>query len=180
MHIWAAFYSRRYCSTHLGFAFQDVSPDDGEGDADDCVYPAAGYEYLDHPADVQIHAWGCTLTEAFEQSALAMFGYMTDLDTVDTCDTQEVSAQGHDLESLLYHFLDEFLFLFSAEPFFVASHVEVVEFDREQFRIRARGYGETFDLEKHPQGTEVKAITYSNLQVHDHEDQHEVFVIIDI
>jgi len=149
---------------------------------EECEYPPTGYEYLDHPADVQLHAWGTCLTEAFEQAALAMFGYMTDLSTVEEADTQEVTAQGHDLESLLFHFLDEWLFLFSAEPFFCASHVEIVEFDRVQFRIRARGYGEAFDLDKHPQGTEVKAITYSNLQVHDDDDTdtHEVFVIIDI
>ena len=30
------------------------------------------------------------------------------------------------------------------------------------------------------QGTEVKAITYSNMQIYDKEGQHEVFVIIDI
>jgi hypothetical protein len=34
--------------------------------------------------------------------------------------------------------------------------VEIVEFDRENFKIRAVGRGEPFDLEKHPQGTEVK------------------------
>ncbi|XP_037069506.1 LOW QUALITY PROTEIN: protein archease-like [Pollicipes pollicipes] len=157
---------------------QDAALEDAS--ADECVYPATGYEYLDHPADVQLHAWGGSLPEAFEQAALAMFGYMTDLETVEAVDTQHVTAQGHDLESLLFHFLDEFLFLFSAEPFFVACHVEIVEFDRQEFRIRARGYGEPFDLDKHPQGTEVKAITYSNLQVHDNDDQHEVFVIIDI
>ena len=27
---------------------------------------------------------------------------------------------GHDMESLLFHFLDEWLFVFSAEPFFIA------------------------------------------------------------
>lgn len=48
------------------------------------------------------------------------------------------------------------------------------------FTIKCRAYGEPFDLSKHPQGTEVKAITYSNLQVWDEPDHHEVFVIIDI
>ena len=41
-----------------------------------------GYEYLDHTADVQIHSWGPSVKEAFEQAAKAMFGYMTELDTI--------------------------------------------------------------------------------------------------
>lgn len=38
---------------------------------------------LDHTADVQLHAWGSTLVEAFENVATAMYGYMTELDTVE-------------------------------------------------------------------------------------------------
>lgn len=138
------------------------------------------YEYLDHPADVQIHSWGYDLAEAFEQAAVGMFGYMTEIDTVEIQTTEDIEAEGDDMLGLLYHFLDEFLFLFSAEPFFIARKVKILEFDKENFKIKARGYGETFDLAKHPQGTEVKAITYSNMQVHDKENMHEVYVIIDI
>ncbi|PRD36461.1 UNVERIFIED_CONTAM: Protein archease [Trichonephila clavipes] len=86
----------------------------------------------------------------------------------------------HDMLSLLFHFLDEFLYVFSAEPYFIAKKVKILSFDRENFKIKARGYGEIFDLDKHPQGTEVKAITYSNMQVHENEDKCELFVIIDI
>ena len=64
--------------------------------------------------------------------------------------------------------------------YFLFQKVKIVEFDKQNFKIRAVGYGETFDLAKHPQGTEVKAITYSNMQVHDTDEKHEVFVIIDI
>ncbi len=84
------------------------------------------------------------------------------------------------MESLLFHFLDEWLFVFSAEPFFIARKIVITEFDKDSFKIKATGYGETFDLSKHPQGTEVKAITYSNMQIYDKDDKHEVFVIIDI
>jgi SHS2 domain-containing protein len=45
-------------------------------------------------------------------------------------------------------------------------------------------YGEKFDLARHPQGTEVKAITYSNMQVLEREVDGvfrvDVFVIVDI
>ncbi|KAI9554804.1 hypothetical protein GHT06_020081 [Daphnia sinensis] len=142
--------------------------------------PAIKYEYLDHTADVQLHAWGVSLEEAFEQCAQAMFGYMTEIDKVEILEKQEIEAQGEDLQSLLFHLLDEFLFLFSAEPYFIARKVKITEFDRVNFKIVATGYGETFDLKKHPQGTEVKAITYSNMQIHDTPNLHAVYVIIDI
>ena len=40
--------------------------------------------------------------------------------------------------------------------------------------------GEKFDLEKHPQGTEVKAITYSAMQIHEKADRCDLYVIVDI
>lgn len=130
----------------------------------------------------RLHAWGESLTEAFEQCAMAMFGYMTDMDyvTVKTCLQIEVKAD--DLDGLLYRFLDELLFLFSAEPFLICRRVEITKFDRNRFEIECRCYGEPFDLAKHPQGTEVKAITYSAMQiVQKPADKHyEIFVIIDI
>lgn len=111
-----------------------------------------------------------------------MFGYMTDLDyvTVETC--YEIGLKADDLESLLYRFLDELLFLFSAEPFLICKRLEITKFTKNPFEIKCRCYGEPFDLSKHPQGTEVKAITYSAMQIVEKpaENHFEVFVIIDI
>ncbi|XP_030320408.1 protein archease isoform X2 [Calypte anna] len=137
------------------------------------------YEYLDHTADVQLHAWGDTLEEAFEQCVMAMFGYMTDTETVEPVDTVEVEAEGHDMLSLLFHFLDEWLYKFSANEFFIPREVKVLYIDRMHFKIRSIGWGEEFSLPKHPQGTEVKAITYSAMQICE-DEKPEVFVIIDI
>ena len=147
---------------------------------EELIVPECKYEYLDHPADVQLHAWGDDLKEAFEQVAVAMFGYMTELDKVDITDLEEIEAESDDLEGLLFQFLDECLFVFSADPFLIAKKVTITEFDRENFKIKASLYGEEFSLEKHPQGTEVKAITYASMQIHENQDKSEVFVIIDI
>uniref|UniRef100_A0A0C9RLW1 CG6353_1 protein n=1 Tax=Fopius arisanus TaxID=64838 RepID=A0A0C9RLW1_9HYME len=93
-----------------------------DGLTDEDYVPAPiKYEYLDHTADVQIHAWGETMQEAFEQSGVAMFDYMTELDSVEILTTHDIEAEGDDIQGLLYHFLDELLFMFCAEPFLVAK-----------------------------------------------------------
>ncbi|KAG5893496.1 hypothetical protein JTB14_010546 [Gonioctena quinquepunctata] len=146
--------------------------------------PVCKYEYLDHTADVQLHAWGDSLIEAYEQCGIAMFGYMTELPSVEIKQSAEIEATGHDLESLLFHFLDELLFLFSCEPYLICSKVSITEFvtEGEEMKIKCKCYGEEFVIGKHPQGTEVKAITYSAMQIVNEpsENKFEVFVIIDI
>ena len=143
-------------------------------------FHSKGYEYLDHPADVQIHSWGASLKEAFEEAAVGMYGIMTEIETVDPIQEENVEANGHDMESLLFNFLDECLFAFCAEPYICACRVEITEFDETNFTIKAILRGEPFNLDKHPQGTEVKAITYSNMQIHRKEKDFEVYVIVDI
>ncbi|KAL4451895.1 hypothetical protein ABPG75_007557 [Micractinium tetrahymenae] len=157
------------------------------------------FEYLDHTADVQLHAWGETLREAFENVALCMFNYMTPLKgiSLDAAQTRRYEAEGHDLQSLLFNFLDEVLFAFSTE-FFVAKRLRITRFARADqpaapgaakgagegdeggWRIEAEGEGERFDRARHACGTEVKAITYSAMQINEKPGDAEVFVIVDI
>lgn len=180
-------------------------PDRGEDMGNDGV---AGefYEYLDHTADVQLHAWGKDLKEAFEHIVPCMLNYMTDLSKVDVDPalTQTFEVEGHDLSSLLFAWLDEFLFRFSSEAF-VCKTATILAFERPapvvagsaedaavtaakveggerqgKYTIKVRAEGETFSLAKHPQGTEVKAITYSAMQIHEKEDRTDLYVIIDI
>ena len=124
-----------------------------------------GFEYLDHTADIQLHAWGESLSQALTELARAMMGYMINLDNVEI-DHQEVSkrvvvAQGHDLKSMVYTFLNEWLYLFH-ECGFISTEVEILSI--QDFTIHSSGRGELFDCRKHTQeGTEIKAITYSNM-----------------
>ena len=139
------------------------------------------FEYLDHTADVQIHSWGDNIEEAFEQAAMGMFNYMTDIDGVLPTKTVEIEATGTDFESLLFHFLDEFLFLSCTDDFFMAREIKINTFDRENWTMTARGFGEDFDQVRHGgKGTEIKAITYSAMQVHEKVPKSEIFVIVDI
>lgn len=113
---------------------------------------------------------------------MAMFGYMTELNYVQIKEVHSIEATADDMMGLLYHFLDELLFLFSVEPFLICKKLVITEFNTEEFRIVCKCYGEEFQIGKHPQGTEVKAITYSAMQIIDEpkDNKFEVFVIIDI
>ncbi|CAK9033737.1 unnamed protein product [Durusdinium trenchii] len=96
-----------------------------------------------------------------------MFNYMSPLEKVELVRSVEVQATGHDLLDLLYHLLDEFLYMFATEML-ICRCIEILSFDQEKFSIRARGYGETkMDLKKHEQGTEIKAITMHMMKILD-------------
>jgi len=139
------------------------------------------FEYLDHTADVQFHSWGSGLEEAFEHMVLCFFNFVTDIRTIqiDPSLSQEFTVSGHDLHSLLFAFLDEFLFRFSADGF-ACRQAKILNFNREDHTISVQGEGELFDLSKHPQGTEIKAITYSNMQIHEEAGRTDLYVIVDI
>lgn len=113
---------------------------------------------------------------------MAMFAYMTEMPYVQIKEVHTIEANADDLMGLLYHFLDELLFLFCVEPFLICKKLVITEFNTEEFRIVCKCYGEEFQLGKHPQGSEVKAITYSAMQIIDEpkDNKYEVFVIIDI
>ena len=62
----------------------------------------------------------------------------------------------------------------------VCKKIKITEFDRDNFKITAKGYGETYDREKHTPGTEIKAITYSAMQILEKEGRTDVYTIVDI
>ena len=122
--------------------------------------PEEGFEYLDHTADVQLHSWAPTFTTALAQLVTAFYGYHTSdhLESVNTEYSMDVKGNGHDRESMIHSLLEECLYLFDTEPFFIGRRIEVVDYNPETFEVKIRAWGESFDKEKHAPGTAVKGM----------------------
>ena len=65
------------------------------------------YKFLKHTADVKFRAYGKTLNECFENSALAMFDSMYP-EKIKSVKSKNIRVKGKDLESLLYNFLEKY------------------------------------------------------------------------
>jgi SHS2 domain-containing protein len=143
------------------------------------------YEYLDHTADIQLHSWGDSFEQAVKLQVLAMFGYTTKLSLVEIDEeasklhASDILAEGHDIHSLVFAFLQEWLTVFH-ETGFVVRELTDFRLDRQLWQIQCSGRGEVYNPAKHTQGTEVKAITYSNLTINETEERCDIFVIVDI
>ncbi len=70
-----------------------------------------------------------------------MFNYISELEsyTIDPAETVTIEVEGHDLESLLFNFMDEMLMAFCIDKM-VCKQVKITEFDLENFKIKAQGY----------------------------------------
>lgn len=132
------------------------------------------YELLEHTADVMVKAHGRNLEECFANAAYALFDQMVYASRVEPKMDVEFLVEGHDLESLLYNFLSEFLYLHDAKQL-VLSEFHVV---MEGFGLRCHAKGERYDPARHGQRHDVKAITYHMLTVDPGEPS--VTVIFDI
>ena len=141
----------------------------------------AGFEYLDHPADVILHGWGMSWNETLAKCIEGLANYMIPFDNVDTTDTIEMHLDNldddNDVASLC---LDEYLFRFTTE-LFIAKKVQCSYSDTDH-TFDCVCYGETFNPDKHHQGTEVKAITCHNLHVYRNSDgeKSHIYIMLDI
>jgi SHS2 domain-containing protein len=142
------------------------------------------YIYYDKTADIKFQAFGPTLEVAFKNAEEALIGVMYDIQELIDYDIhtedREVTAEADNLERLLYNFLEEIVFLLSAESFIgLVEKIIIKEIDG-TFVLKAKIHGtQCINLESHG---EVKAVTYNEMHVKfdDKKQQYEVQVVLDI
>jgi len=133
---------------------------------------------------VWVRAWGKSLKEAFEECVNGLMKTMVVgwPDKIESKETREIELEDIDKETLLVGFLSEYLYYFDVEKMiFKTTEVKTLEkVGEEKWKIKAISKGEEFDSEKHQPDTEVKAITYSYIQVEETENGAEIKIVFDI
>ncbi|MFX1364646.1 MAG: archease [Promethearchaeota archaeon] len=141
-----------------------------------------GYKFLDHTADVSIESWGSNLEEAFEQTAYSLIETITpNLKLISPITHKTIKIEAEDKEALLFDFLSEFLYIFDVELLvFNDIKVEKIKKSQTKYQLIAKIKGEKFDKKKHEIGCEVKAITYSFINIEEKKNHVKINIVFDI
>ena len=139
------------------------------------------FHFLDEiaPADAAFEAYGNTPEEMFESAALALFAVIVDLRSVENRVGHDISLTADSLESLLYDWLAELIYLKDVErEFYIRFDVTISSDDR--YHLTARVFGEGIDRERHDIITDVKAVTYHRLKIEKVDNQYKAVIVLDL
>jgi len=142
----------------------------------------AGYKFLDHTADVSVEIQGKSLEEAFEQTVYSLMETITpSLKLISPKIERIIKIEAEDKEALLFDFLTEFLYIFDVEELiFNKVNIHSIKKEQEKYYLEAIASGEKFDKYKHEPGTEVKAITYSFMNIEEKKKNVKINIVFDI
>jgi SHS2 domain-containing protein len=133
----------------------------------------AKFEYLEHTADLKIKIFGGTLAELFENAASALSKYISSEKDIKTRKAKIVEVQGIDINSLLYNFFEELIFLIDAENFAVAK----ASVNLRGNNLRAELSGDNASKYSLKQ---IKAPTYAEMYIKKIKNSWEAQVVLDV
>ncbi len=136
----------------------------------------AGFEIVEHTADVGVRARAESLEETFRQATLGLLDITGAYDPRPDGEEITISVEAHDLGALLVDWLSEVLYLQDARDAVILQvEVGTVVDNRAEGHVRVATRGE-HSLE----GTAVKAVTYHQLTVEEWEGGWFAQVFLDI
>ena len=135
------------------------------------------YRLIDHTADFGMQVFGSDSQELFSNAALALFDVITDMDVLEGRNSCNITASGEDWPDLMINWLREVLYLWNGKEMLVKS-VQILSLSENN--ISAKIYFDAYMPDRHIIKTEIKAVTYHQIQVKSSPSGWEARVIFDI
>lgn len=140
-----------------------------------------GFRFLDHMSDVYIEAYGETLEQAFEEAGKAIFNVISKTDGVEPLQSAEIDANGFDMESLLYDWVEKLLLKFEIDRLVLSEfNVKQIAKEDESYRLKAYVKGEPYNPYKHFHGIHVKGATYWLMEIKQEDNRFYLRFVLDI
>ncbi len=138
--------------------------------------PQGSFQIIDHTADVGILVSAPTLEGLFETAAWAFTELITRVDALRHRVERQFNLQEDAIDTLLVSWLQELLYLLDTEDL-VFGRFQV---NIQDSSLEATAWGEVFNPEIHTIKTEIKAVTYHQLEVVETDEGWRAQVIFDI
>lgn len=129
--------------------------------------------------DAIIEAYGETLEEAFENAAKGINDTMIDLRAVRPESEIRITAEGHDLYSLLFDWLDKVMLLLVADGI-VMSEFSVKIKQNNGYSLEGIAKGEKLNLDRHHYKVEIKGVTYHEMEIKQESEKATVRFLLDL
>jgi SHS2 domain-containing protein len=135
------------------------------------------YELIDHTADIGLRIFGQDLSDLFQNAGYALFDVITDISKVSPRQKRRFNLQRDCMEELLVEWLSSLLYVFDTEQLLFSSFQV---FEISDTRLEAEAAGELYNKDFHPVKTEVKAVTYHNLNITEVNGVWQATTVLDI
>ena len=131
-------------------------------------------------ADIAVEATGKNINEAFAQAALAMFDVQTNAKKIKPTVMKEVKIRSEDKMSLLFDWLSKLLYLRDITKMFFSKFDVKIKKVEGGFELDAMIYGERIDTREHELKTEVKGISYTQMEIQEKKEKARIVVVLDV
>lgn len=138
------------------------------------------FRYLDHVTDAIIEAYGSSLDEAFENSAMGLVNTMIDLEQITPDQEYEIVAKGYDVKSLLYDWLEKVMLGLLIDNMALSDFKVKISENNGNYFLKGIAKGEVLDLKKHHYKMEIKAVTYHEMEIKQTEDLITTRFLLDL
>lgn len=133
------------------------------------------YQYLDHTADLGIEVHGQTLEALFRNIGIAIFETQLSGELKEK-EEESIVLSSDSCEELFVDWCRELLYNFSVKGFIPKNYnISITDFS-----LRAELQGDKLDIKRHTIKTEIKNVTYHDLQIGKLNDHYQARVIFDV
>jgi SHS2 domain-containing protein len=138
---------------------------------------AERYSLLDHTADLGLEIYGRDLPELFANACFALFDNITDLSLLSGKSSKTITVTGDDTADLMINWLRELLGMWTVDGLLVKSSRMI---DVSETKLTAKILFDPYAPGRHILKSDIKAVTYHDVQVRRQDSGWTARVVVDV